>query len=140
MEFLFLWLRGCLTKPFRTLSLCFRVTGKTSVFISHNNFVKKMSWKDATQSSFCLGVKECGTKCPHNFLFPKSSFRIQRTAVLRMFKDSAIILVAIRRSFFTSVSVDFGCPPLLSSSTRYLPSQNQEYHPKSLISSEPHSH
>ena len=41
-----------------------------------------------------------------------------------MLKDSAIILVAIRRSFltksataamFTSVRVDFGWPPLLSS-------------------------
>ena len=35
-----------------------------------------MSWQDVTRSSLCSGVKECGTKRTHNFLFPKSSFRI----------------------------------------------------------------
>jgi hypothetical protein len=66
-----------------------------------------------------------------------------------MFKDSAVILDVIQRLFLTksasaamfiSVQVTFGWPPLLSSSTSSLPSQNQEYHLKSLISSEPHSH
>jgi len=38
-----------------------------------------MSWQDVIQSSLCSGVKEYGTKRAHNFLFPKSSFRIQRT-------------------------------------------------------------
>jgi len=42
LEFQFLWLRGCLTNPFRTLLLCFGVIGKTPGLISHNNFVKKM--------------------------------------------------------------------------------------------------
>jgi len=59
-----------------------------------------MSWQDVTRSSLCSGVKECGTKHTHNFLFPKSSFRIRRTTVLGTFKDSAVILDAIRRSFF----------------------------------------
>jgi hypothetical protein len=86
----------------------------------------------------CSGVKECGTKRAHNFLFPKSSFRIRRTTVLGMFKDS-IILDAIGRSFltksataamFTSVRVDFGRPPLSSTSTSSLPSWNREYHLK----------
>jgi hypothetical protein len=58
---------------------------------------------------------------------------------LGMFKDSAIILSAIRRSFltksataavFTSVRVDFGRPLLSSSSTSSLPSRNREYHLK----------
>jgi hypothetical protein len=58
---------------------------------------------------------------------------------LGMFKDSAIILDAIRRSLLTksataamfiSVRVDFGRPPLSSSSTSYLPSGNREYHIK----------
>ena len=98
-----------------------------------------MSWQDVTRSSLCSGVKECGTKRAHNFLFPKSSFRIRRTTVLGMFKDSAIILEAIRRSFltksetepmFTSVRVDFGRPTLSSSSTSSLPSRNREYHLK----------
>jgi hypothetical protein len=61
-----------------------------------------------------------------------------------MFKDSAIIIDAIRRSFltksaaataavFTSIRVDFGRPPLSSSSTSSLPSRNREYHLKRLI-------
>jgi len=41
-NFHFLQPRGCLTNPFRTLSLCFGVTGKTPGLISRNNFVKKI--------------------------------------------------------------------------------------------------
>ena len=98
-----------------------------------------MSWQDVTRSSLCSGVKERGTKRAHNFLFPKSSFRIRRTTVLGMFKESAIILDAIRRPFltksataamFNSVRVDYGRPPLSSSSTSSLPFQNREYHLK----------
>jgi len=126
LEFQFLQQRGCLTNPFRTLLLHFGVTDKTPSLISHNNFVKKMlsasaimimSWQDVTWYSLCSGVKECGTKYAHNFLFPKSSFRIQRTTVLGMFRDSAIILDVIHWSFLTvsataamfiSVRVNFG--------------------------------
>ena len=148
LEFQFLRPRGSLTNPFRTLSLCFWVKSQTPGLISRNNFVKNfflsasaiaiMFWQDLTLSSLCSGVKKHGTKRAHNFLFPKSSFRIRRSAVLGMFKDSAIILHAIRRSFltksttaamFTSVRVDFGRPPL-SSSTSSLPSRNREYHLK----------
>jgi len=95
-----------------------------------------MSWQDVTRSSLCSGVKECETKRAHNFLFPKSSFRIPRTTVLGTLKDSAIILDAFRRSFFTksataatftAVPVDFGRPSLSSSSTSFLPSRNQEH-------------
>jgi len=59
--------------------------------------------------------------------------------VLWMFKDSAIILDAIRWSLFnksakaamfTSVRVDVG--PLSSSSTNYHPSRNRVYHLKTL--------
>jgi hypothetical protein len=104
LEFQFLRPRGYLTNPFRTLSLCFGVISKTPGLISRNNFVKNffsasaiaiMSRQDVTRSSICSGVKECGTKPAHNFLFPKSSFRIPRTIVLWMFKDSDIILDAI---------------------------------------------
>ena len=98
-----------------------------------------MFWQDVTPSSLCSGVKECGTKLAHNFLFLKSSFRIRRTTELRMFKDSAIILDAIRRSclvkrataaMFTSVLLDFGRPPISSFSTSSLPSRNPEYNLK----------
>jgi hypothetical protein len=40
LEFQFLRPRGCVTDPFRTLSLCFGVTGKTPDLIPRNNFVK----------------------------------------------------------------------------------------------------
>jgi len=99
-----------------------------------------MSWQDVVWSSLCSGVKECRIKCAHNLLFPKSSFRIRRTKLLWMFKDSAILLDGIRRqsfltksataSMFTSVQVDFGWPPLSSSSTSPLPSRNREYNLK----------
>jgi hypothetical protein len=81
-----------------------------------------------------------GTKRAHNILFQKSSFIIRRITVLGKFKDPAIILDAIRRSLFpkpvtaaifTSVRVDFGRPPISSSSASFLPSRNQEYHLKS---------
>ena len=108
-----------------------------------------LSWPDVNRSSLCSGVKECGTKSAHNFLFPKSSFRIWRTTVLGMFKDFAIILDAIWRSFltksataamFTSVWVEYGWPPLLSSSASSLPSRNRDCHLKTLIGLDPHSH
>ena len=90
LEFQFLRPRGCLTNPFRNLSLCFEVTDKTPGLISRNNFVKKIL--DAIRRSF----------------FTKSA-----TAAM-----------------FTSVRVNIGRPPLLSSSTSSLPSQNREYHLK----------
>jgi hypothetical protein len=87
------------------------------------------------------GIKDYGSKRAHIILFPKSYFIIRRNTVLGTFKDSDIILDAIRRSFltksataamFTSVRVDFGEPLLSSSSTSSLPSRNQEYHLKTL--------
>ena len=129
LEFQFLWPRGCLTIPFRT---CFVLGSKAKHQVSSPVIIllKKvlsasaiviMSWHDVTRSSLCSSVEECGTKCAHNFLFPKSSFRIRRTTVLGMFKDSAIILDVIRQSLltksataamFTTVRVDFGWPLL----------------------------
>ena len=138
LESQFLRPRGYLTNPYRILSLCFGVIGKTSGFFSRNNCIKTflsasaiavMSWQDVTRSSLCSGVKERGTKRTHNFVFPKSSFRIRRTTVLGMFKDYFIILDEIRRSFLTkpataamltSVRVDLGRPPLSSSSDQGL--------------------
>jgi len=147
LEFQFLRPRECLTNPFRILSLCFWVIGKTPGLISRNNFVKKI---------VCFGQRDnvlarCDSNFPllrcqavwkkraHNFLCPKSSFRIRRTTVLGKFKDSDIILDAIRLSFLTnsataamltSVRVDFGRPPLSSSSTSSHPSRNREYNLK----------
>jgi hypothetical protein len=86
LEFQFLRPRGCLTYPFRTLSLCFGVIGKTTGLISRNNVLNNflsasaiaiMPWQDVTRSSRCSGVKECGTKRAHNFIFPLSQSLFQ---------------------------------------------------------------
>ena len=42
LKFQFLRPKGYLTNPFRTLSLCFGVTGKTPGHISCNNFIKNI--------------------------------------------------------------------------------------------------
>jgi len=132
-------------KPIQNSVVFFGIIGKTQSLSSRNNFVKKplsasaiaiTSWQDVTRTSLCSGVKECGTNRAHNLVFPKPSFIIWRTTVLGMFKDSAVIFDVIRRSFltksataamFTSVRIDFGRPPLSSSSTSSLPSRNREY-------------
>jgi len=141
--------RGDVSPTHSELCRFVSVIGKTPGLISRNNFVKKkflyasantiISWQDVTRSSLCSGVKECRTKLPQYYLISKSSFRIRRTAVLEMFKASAIILNANRWSFltrwataamFTSFQVDFGWPSLSSSYTSSLLSRNREYHLK----------
>jgi hypothetical protein len=49
----------------------------------HNNVLARCDL-----SSLCTGVKECRTKRALSFLFPKSSFRMQTTTVLGIFKDA----------------------------------------------------
>ena len=145
LEFHFHQPSGCITKPFRTVSLCFGVRGRTPGLIFRSNFDKKkltalfiaiISWQDVTRCFLYIVVKRCEIKRAHNILFAKSTFKIQRTTVLRMLNDSAIIRDATRRSFstkpataelFMSVRVDFGQPPLSPSSTSSLPYRNQEY-------------
>ena len=124
--------------------MCTQLSAKECGTKCAHNFLSR-SVEQNVHTTFCQGgwnkmctqlsVKECRTKCAHNFLFPKSSFRIPRTTVLGMFKDSAIILDVIWWSFltksataamFTSVWVDYGLPPLSSSSTSSLLSWNQE--------------
>jgi hypothetical protein len=76
MEYQFLRPRGCLTIPFRTLLLCFRVTGKTPGLVSCSNLVKNnfcLYWPSwylgkMTHSSLCSGARECGTKHSHSLL------------------------------------------------------------------------
>ena len=95
-----------------------------------------MPWQEVIRSSLCSGVKECGKKLAHNFLFPKSTFRIRITSVFETFKDSAIILDVIRRSFLTNQQQQQCLPQfelildahLSLSSTSSLPSRNWEYH------------
>jgi hypothetical protein len=72
-------------QPIQNSVAFFGVISKTPGHIFPNNFAKKflsasavavMSLQDVTRYFLRSGVKECGTKCAHNFLFPKSSFRI----------------------------------------------------------------
>ena len=151
LEFQFLRPRECLTKlsklcRFVSRSQAKHQTPSLSIILLKKflsaSAVAVMPWQDVTRSSLCSGAKQCGTKRAHNFLFPKSSFRIRRTTVLGMFKDFAVILDAIRRPFLTksataamfpSVRVDFGRPPLSSSSTSSFPPRNREYHLKRWI-------
>jgi len=123
LQFQFLRSRGCPTNPFRTLSLCFGVTGKTPGLISRNNFVTKklsasaiaiMFWQDVTRSSLCSGVKKCGTKCAHKFLLPKSFFQYPKNYSVRDVQrfcyhswcDSTVIFDQISKSgnFYLSSS------------------------------------
>jgi hypothetical protein len=150
LEFQFLRPRRCLTNPFRTLPRCFGVTAKTPGLISRNNFINIfflsasaiaiMSWARCDSIFPLLRCQGVWNKTRTQLSLPKSSLKIRKkTTVLRMFKDSGIPLYAIRRSFltksatagtFTSVGVDFGQPPLSSSSSSSLPSRNREYHLK----------
>ena len=65
-----------------------------------------MSWQDVTRSPLCSGVKKCGTKRAHNFLFLKSSSRIRKNYSLvnvqRFFYhywcDSTVIFEQINNS------------------------------------------
>ena len=64
LEFQFLRPRECLANPFRTLSLCFGVIGKTPGLISHNNVVKKIF--------VCIGHRDnVLAKCDSIFLLLK---------------------------------------------------------------------
>jgi len=110
LEFQCLRSRGCLTNPFRNLSIYFGVVGQAPSLIFSNNFVKQyfvcighgdnvLARCDSIFSLLrCQGV---WNKTCTQLSLPKSTFKIRRTTVLGMFKDSAIILDAIRRSFLT---------------------------------------
>jgi hypothetical protein len=103
------WVEGCLNNSSRILSLCFGSMGKIWGVTSHNILLKRFLSSSAlaiiflqveTRCYLSSALKDCGKKRAHSNLFPKFIFRIQRTTDLRMFKYSAIILDAIRRSFF----------------------------------------
>ena len=183
-ELQLLRLRGCLTYPFRIMSLRFGVIGKTPGLISRNNFVKifclhrpsryclgKM-WVDlpfyficvelfTTRASpigtprdiyrgwaqiknqctvlpllRCQGVcnKTCTQLSLPQILFqnPKNyNFEDVQRFCYHSWCDSTVILnKSATAAMFTSFRVDFGRPPLSSSSTSSLPSWNREYHLK----------
>jgi hypothetical protein len=99
----------------------------TEVIKGCNIFWAK-NWQ--TLSALWVGALSCNKKKSRE---QKSSLRIRRTAILGMFKDSAIILDAFLRSFLTksaaaeicaSVRVDFGRPPLPSFTSSH-PSRNR---------------
>ena len=110
LEFQFLWPRECLTNPFRTSSLCFGSQAKHQVSSPVIILVKKkfvcVGRRDnvlaRSDSIFpLLRCQEVWNKTWTQLSLSQVLFRIRRTTVLGMFKDSAIILDAIRRSFLT---------------------------------------
>jgi hypothetical protein len=157
LEFQFCRPTGCLSNPFRTLLLCFRVIGKTPGLISCNNFVKKILVCIAHRDNIlarcdsifpllrCQGVrnKMC-TKPLSQILFQNlknySLGDVQRFCYHSCCNLMVILTKSATAAMSTSVWVNFGWPPLSSSSTSSLLSRNQKYHLKHLIGSEPYSH
>jgi len=81
----------------------FRVKGETPGLFYRNNVVKKclsvsafaiISWQDVTRFSLCSGIKECGTKCAHNFLPPNS---LSESDKLQSCRCSKILLSFLMR-------------------------------------------
>jgi hypothetical protein len=135
-------------QPIQNFVALFWVTGKTPGLISHNNLGKKnfvcIGRRDnvlaRSDSTFpLLRCQEVWNKTCTQLSLSHVLFRIQRTTVFGVFKDSAFIFYSIRRSFFTksataamftAVRVNFGRPHLSSSSTSFIRSRNREYHLK----------
>ena len=143
-------------QPIQNSVALFRGHRQIPGLISCNNFVKK--------NFVCIGHRDkvlarcdsifpllrCQRSVEQN-VHTTFSFQnpLSESEELQSWGCSAIILDAIWWSFlaksvtaamFTSVWVDFGWPPLSSSSTSSIPSRNREYQIKCLIGSEPHSH
>jgi hypothetical protein len=103
LEFQFVWPRGCLTNPLRTLLLCFGVAGKTPGLISHNNFVKEIfvciGHRDNVLARCdlifpllrCQGVEQ---NVHINFSFPNS---LSESKELQSWGCSKILLLCLMR-------------------------------------------
>ena len=129
LEFQFLWLREFLTNPFRNLSLCYRVKGKTPGLIAYNSFVKIF---------VCIGCRDnVLARCDLIFPFPRCQGVWDKTYTQLSFSQILFhnlknyslrdvkrfcyhswcnLMVLLTKSataeMFTSVWVDFGQPPL----------------------------
>ena len=137
-----------LTNPFRILSFCFGVIGKTPGLVSCNNFVEKK------KKIVYIGHREIIlARCESNVAFAQVSSSVAQNMHTTFFvlnplsepkqlqdwRCSKILLSFLMRldGLFDQIcssskvyisSVDFGWPPLSSFSTSSLPSRNQEYH------------
>jgi hypothetical protein len=103
-----------------------------------------MSWQDVTWSPLCSGVEEGETKCAHNFLFPKSSFRIlgdvQRYCYHSWY-DSKVISDQISNSSNVYLSLSWFQKATSLIIFYRLPSiSKSRIPPKKFDQSEPHSH
>jgi hypothetical protein len=156
--FRFLRPRDCPTNYLKTLLLFFMVTGKTTGLISRNNFVKKnfvcISHHDndlaRCDSIFpmlrCQGVwNKISIQLSLSQILFQNPKNYSLGDVQRFCYHSwcnfwhPFLTKSATAAMFTSVQVNFGRPPLSSSSTNSLPPQNWEYNLETFIGSEPHS-
>jgi len=132
-------------QPIQNSLTFFRVIGKTLGLVSRNNFVKKffvcIGHRDNVlarcDSIFpllrCQGVwnKTCTQLSLSQILFqnPKnySLGDVQRFCYYSCSIRRSFLTKSATAGMFTSVRVDFGRPPLSSSSTSSLSSRNREY-------------
>jgi hypothetical protein len=139
LEFQFLRPRGCLINPFRTLSLCFGVIGKTLGLISHNNFVKKFFvWIGLHDND----LAQCDSRSVEQTVHTTFSFLnpLSESKKLQSWGCSNILALFLMRfdGHFWLNKQQQQCLPQfgsildghLSSSTSSLPSRNREYHLK----------
>ena len=146
LQFQFFQLQECFTNPFTNLSLCFRITGKTPGPIACNNFVKNIF----VCIGHCVNVlarcdsifsllrchaawnKSCTQLSLSQILFQNlknySLGDVQRFCHHSWCDLTSFLTKSATAAMFTSVWVNYGRPPLSSSSTSFLLSQNQEYH------------
>ena len=140
-EFQFLRARGCLTNPFRTLSLCFGVIDKTSCLISVIILLIVCIGHVLARCDSIFPLLRCQgvwNKTCTQLSLSQILFQNPKNYSLEDVQKFCYHFYAIRRTFFTksstaamftSVRVDFGQPPL-SFSTSSLQSRNPEYHLK----------
>jgi hypothetical protein len=57
------------------------------------------SWQDVPRTSLCSSVKYCGKKTYTQIFLSKSSFKIRKTTVFVMFRESAIVIVRFEDHF-----------------------------------------
>ena len=131
LEFQFLQPSGCLTNPFRSLLFCFGVIGKTPGLFSHKGFVKKIFVCIRHHDNVLARRDVIFPLLRCKILWNKTCTQLSLSQLLfQNLKNCSIgnvkkfcyhswcdLTKSATAAMFTSVQVDFGWPPLSSSST-----------------------